>query len=125
MCGDGIELVHVLALMTSLVDKCLVQVDAGTDRFRLHETMRAHGGDALAAIGATAVVRDRHLRYFTDLAKAMEPKADTSEVGATLAALERRRHRPPSRRHGARLYSFCTVPMSPAMCALKLSSPKA
>ncbi|HXW78259.1 MAG TPA: LuxR C-terminal-related transcriptional regulator, partial [Acidimicrobiales bacterium] len=89
VCGeDGTEPVHVLELITSLVDKCLVQADAGTDRFRLHETMRAHAGDALAAIGATAVLRDRHLRYFTDLAKTMGPKANTGELPVTLAALE-------------------------------------
>jgi len=86
--GDEIEPDHVLELLTSLVDKCLVQADAGADRFRLHETMRAYSGDALAAEGATAVARDRHLWYFSDLAKAMGPKAHTSEVTDALTTLE-------------------------------------
>jgi predicted ATPase/DNA-binding CsgD family transcriptional regulator len=74
---------HVLRLLTSLVDKCLVQADADSDRFRLHETMRAFAGVALEAGGATVATRDRHLRYFTDLAKTMPPDGYAIEnVGA-------------------------------------------
>ena len=82
--GDANE---VLALLTSLVDKSLVQALPGTDRFRLHETMRAYSAAELEAEGVTAAVRDRHLRHFTDLARAMEPKTWTSEAPVALATL--------------------------------------
>ena len=74
VCAEGeIEDRDVLRLLTSLVDRSLVQADAGADRFRLHETMRAYAGAALDAEGATAALRDRHLAYFTGLAQAVGP----------------------------------------------------
>ena len=85
--GGEIEDDDVLGLLTSLVDKSLVQVDADADRFRLHETMRAYSGAALDADAGTAWARDRHLGYFTGLAEAMRPKFDTPEVAVALAAL--------------------------------------
>ncbi len=49
--ASEVEQGEVLGLLTSLVDKSLVQALAGTDRFRLHETMRAYGVAALEADG--------------------------------------------------------------------------
>ncbi len=85
--GGEIEREEVLELLTSLVDKSLVQALPGADRFRLHETMRAYAGTALEADGVTAAVRDRHLDYFTDLAKALGPETWTTEFYAASAAL--------------------------------------
>ncbi|HXW81149.1 MAG TPA: LuxR C-terminal-related transcriptional regulator, partial [Acidimicrobiales bacterium] len=85
--GGSVDADEVLALLTSLVDKSLVQALPDVDRFRQHETMRAYGTAALEAEGVTGAVRDRHLRYFTDLARAMEPRTWTSEVTVALAAL--------------------------------------
>jgi DNA-binding CsgD family transcriptional regulator len=78
----------VLGLLTSLVDKSLVQVDAVADRFRLHETMRAFASTALEAEGGTAAVRDRHLGHFAALAQSMRPMGLTSEIASALAVLE-------------------------------------
>ncbi len=86
--GGGIQPHNVLALLTSLVDKCLVETNAGADRLRLHETMRAYASTALEAEGGTSWVKDRHLRYFTDLTEGMYPKSFTSELPASLAAVE-------------------------------------
>jgi predicted ATPase/DNA-binding CsgD family transcriptional regulator len=77
----------VLGLLTSLVDKSLVQALPGADRFRLHETMRAYATGALEAVGLSGEARDRHLGYFTALAKEMEPKTWTSEFPVALAVL--------------------------------------
>jgi predicted ATPase/DNA-binding CsgD family transcriptional regulator len=85
--GGEIEDRDVLGLLTSLVDKSLVQVDPGTDRFRLHETTRAYAATALDADGGTKSARDRHLGYFAGLAKAVQPKFDTREVAGVLSAL--------------------------------------
>jgi tetratricopeptide (TPR) repeat protein len=73
--------------LTSLVEKSLVQVDAGADRFRLHETMRAYAAAALEAEGATTALRDRHLSYFNGLTQALGPKFYTSELTVAIAAL--------------------------------------
>ena len=82
-----VEQGEVLGLLTSLVDKSLVQALPGTDRFRLHETMRAYGLAALEADGLSGQARHRHLAYFTALAKEMAPKTWTSEFPVALAAL--------------------------------------
>jgi predicted ATPase/DNA-binding CsgD family transcriptional regulator len=89
VCAVGeMEREKVLGLLSSLVDKSLVQADAGADRFRLHETMRAYASAALGAEGGNADVRDRHLAYFTLLARAMGPKFLTSGLAVALVALE-------------------------------------
>jgi predicted ATPase/DNA-binding CsgD family transcriptional regulator len=77
--GDEVERDDVIGLLSSLVDKSVVQASPGVDRFRLHETMRAYAATALEAEGGTAAVRDRHLDYFTELANSLEPKTLTSE----------------------------------------------
>jgi predicted ATPase/DNA-binding CsgD family transcriptional regulator len=79
---------NFLGLLSSLVDKCLVQADARADRFRLHETMRSYAGAALAAEGLTRTVRDHHLGYFSDLARAVHPLGATSGIAFVVATVE-------------------------------------
>jgi len=86
--GGEIASAQVLGLLTSLVDKSLVQADVSADRFRLHETMRAYAAAALEAGGGTAAARDLHLRYFATLTNAIRPKFETRELGFALAVLE-------------------------------------
>ncbi|HXW80287.1 MAG TPA: LuxR C-terminal-related transcriptional regulator [Acidimicrobiales bacterium] len=85
--GTQIERADVLGLLTSLVDKSLVEALPGANRFRLHETTRAYARAGLEACGATSALRDRHLEYFSALAKTTEPKTWTSELIGVLAAL--------------------------------------
>jgi ATP/maltotriose-dependent transcriptional regulator MalT len=86
--GGAVEENDVLGLLTSLVNKSLVQADAGADRFRLHETMRAYAAAALETDGATTLLRDRHLAYITTLAQSMQSMGLTSEIASALAVLE-------------------------------------
>jgi predicted ATPase/DNA-binding CsgD family transcriptional regulator len=86
--GGEIEEHEVLRLLTSLVDKSLVQADAGADRLRLHETMRAYAGAALEAEGGIATIRDRHFAYFAAVGQATQPIGLTSEIAVGLAVLE-------------------------------------
>jgi predicted ATPase/DNA-binding CsgD family transcriptional regulator len=87
--GGEIEAQDVLGLLTSLVDKSLVQADAGADRFELHETMRAYAAEALEAEDATTtLLRDRHLAYLIALAQSMQPVGLTSEIVLAMAVLE-------------------------------------
>jgi predicted ATPase/DNA-binding CsgD family transcriptional regulator len=87
-CDDRIEREQALRLLTSLVDKSLVQVQPEADRFRLHETMRAYTGAALEGEGLAAVVRDRHLDYFTQFATRMLAMYWTNEVSAATRAMK-------------------------------------
>ncbi len=86
--GNGVDRDDVLGLLTSLVQKSLVQALPRQDRFRLHETMRAYAAAALEAEGTSPQVRDRHLLYFTQLAKAMGSKYWTSEATGPLRRFE-------------------------------------
>jgi len=86
--GDEVGRDDVFVLLSSLVDKSVVQASPGADRFRLHETMHAFAAAALDAEGATAAVRDRHLDYFTELARSLAPKTLTSEFPFAQGQLE-------------------------------------
>jgi predicted ATPase/DNA-binding CsgD family transcriptional regulator len=89
ICGGGeVGPDEVLELVSALVDKSLVQVDLGEDRFRLHETMRAYTASGLDADGEAEIFRDRHLDYFTELATTLEPTTWTAEVASVVANLE-------------------------------------
>jgi predicted ATPase/DNA-binding CsgD family transcriptional regulator len=86
--GDEVERDDVIGLLSSLVDKSIVQASPGADRLRFHESMHAYAAAALESDGATDAVRDRHLGYFTELAKSLEPKTLTSEFAAAQGKLE-------------------------------------
>ena len=86
--GDDSEPERVLGLLSSIVDKCLVQADPAADRFRLHDSMRAYAATALATEKLGPAVRGRHFSYFLHFATAMRQKIDTSEIAAALVAME-------------------------------------
>jgi len=86
--GSGVGRDEVFGLLTSLVEKSLVQASPEADRLRLHETMRAYAAAALDAEGAAASVRDRHLDYFAELAELMGPSTQTSAFALARRALE-------------------------------------
>jgi predicted ATPase len=86
--GGEVAADQVFSLLSSLVEKSLVQASPEVDRLRLHETMRAYAASALEAEGATSAVRDRHLDYFATLARCWEPKMVTSEFLVARGKLE-------------------------------------
>ncbi|MGP8204643.1 MAG: ATP-binding protein, partial [Acidimicrobiales bacterium] len=86
--ADKVERDGIFRLLSSLVDKSLVQASPGADRLHLHETMRTYAAAALEAEGATTAVADRHLDYFAYLATSLAPKTWTSELPMALAKLE-------------------------------------
>jgi predicted ATPase len=63
----------VLEHLSSLVEKSLVVMDAGNERYRMLDTVRHYGREQLALAGEDAAVRDRHLAYFLALAEAARP----------------------------------------------------
>jgi predicted ATPase/DNA-binding CsgD family transcriptional regulator len=87
-CGGGVERGEVLELLTSLVDKSLVQALPMVDRFRLHETVRDYSRAALDAAGEHAITRDSHLDYFSSLARSIQATVYTKEMPSAVRSFE-------------------------------------
>lgn len=80
----------VLDVLTRLVDKSIVQVDAtrpGTG-YRFLETVRQYLQGRLVESGEADAVRERHLAYFVDLAERCAPVMAFRDSNTLLAALE-------------------------------------
>jgi predicted ATPase/class 3 adenylate cyclase len=74
----------VLDLLTSLVDKSLVQMsdNTGRARYRMLETTRQYAVEKLEGRGETAAIRLRHAEYFADLAGRVESELEHGEFAA-------------------------------------------
>jgi len=69
--------------LESLVEKGLVRVIGGGDRYALLETIRAFSAEQLHATGETEQLRDRHARFFTEwMAGMYEEFRDERQVPA-------------------------------------------
>jgi non-specific serine/threonine protein kinase len=89
--GDGIDAGDVLDVLSTLVEKSLVVLDAEGSRYRLLETMRQYARGRLDESGAAASVRDRHLAYYLALAEAARPELAGPEQGRWMSRLDRER----------------------------------
>jgi predicted ATPase/DNA-binding SARP family transcriptional activator len=71
-----IEEWEVLDVLTSLVDKSLVQVEEqeGCVRYRMLETVRQYAAEKLPLSGETQTLKSRHWDYFLALAEEAEPR---------------------------------------------------
>jgi predicted ATPase/class 3 adenylate cyclase len=65
--GGEIAAGDVLELLTGLVDKSLVTLDAEVGRYAMLETVRQYAMEKLDASGEGGPVRDRHLGYYLSL----------------------------------------------------------
>jgi tetratricopeptide (TPR) repeat protein len=87
----GAENLHVMNLLTQLVDKSLVTVSEseGTEtRYRLLETLRQYALEKLRAAGEEEMLRQKHRDWFLRLAEEAEPHLRGAEQGAWLNRLE-------------------------------------
>jgi predicted ATPase/DNA-binding SARP family transcriptional activator len=74
VCGcDGLDVAETDELLSSLVDKSLVQLAADGTRFRMLETIREFGSERLAERGEISDLRRRHATYYSDLAAGAAP----------------------------------------------------
>ena len=87
---DELEREEVLDLLTSLVDKSLVNVaDQGNEvRYRLLETIRQYGGEKLRLSGEESALRRRHACFFLKLAEEAEPELKGAQQVEWLDRLE-------------------------------------
>ena len=93
VCGiDPLDPLDVVDLLSALVDRSMVVAEAGRDavtRYRLLETLRQYGEQALAADSSTTAMRDRHLAHFLARAEhwyAQQSTAEEPEANHAFAA---------------------------------------
>jgi len=91
VCGEVIQAQEVIDLLTSLVDKSLVEVAevrGGEARYRMLETMRQYGQERLRQAGQLAAVQQCHARYFAELAEKAEQGLRDSGMRAWFERME-------------------------------------
>jgi predicted ATPase/class 3 adenylate cyclase len=86
--GDPIAADDVLDLVTALIDKSLVELDAGGSRYRMLETVRQYAQEKMAASDGADAVRTRHLEFFLTLATEAHPQLWGKDQGKWLARLD-------------------------------------
>jgi predicted ATPase len=64
-----VDVLEVVDLLTHLVEKSLVQLEADGARYRLLETVRQYANERLEEAGEKSQTRTRHLAFFVDLAE--------------------------------------------------------
>jgi predicted ATPase len=81
---------EVLDLLTSLLDKSLVVVDHESVevRYRLLETVRVYGRDRLVDADEAVDFRNRHVRWYAELAERAEPEMQGPHQGTWFRRLE-------------------------------------
>ena len=81
--GEDIAMADVVNVISSLVDKSMVNADFdGVEpRYRLLESFRQYGREKLAAHGETEIVAHRHARACLELAEQLERAYDSESEG--------------------------------------------
>jgi predicted ATPase/DNA-binding SARP family transcriptional activator len=88
VCGSEEE---VDDLLSSLVDKSLLQPASEGTRLRMLETIREFGSERLAARGEVPELRRRHAAYYSDLMASVAPKLVTRDQLTWLRVIEAER----------------------------------
>jgi predicted ATPase len=86
--GDGVEEDEVLDLLTALVEKSLVAMDAEGGRYRMLETVREYAGERLEATDDSLAVRDRHMDCFVAFAETARPELNGPRLGEWLKRID-------------------------------------
>jgi non-specific serine/threonine protein kinase len=81
----------VLEHLSELVEKSLVVLDAERARYRLLDTVRQYARERLDESPDAAPARERHLRFYLELAETARPKLGGAEQAGWLARLDRER----------------------------------
>jgi predicted ATPase/DNA-binding SARP family transcriptional activator len=84
---------EVLDLLSGLVDKSLVSVEAGEEetRYRLLETVRQYAGEKLCEAGEAVAVERRHAAFYLCLAEEAAPYWRSADLAVRLERLDRER----------------------------------
>jgi hypothetical protein len=79
--SDAIHELEIVDLLRNLVDKSMILAERHTHgtRFRLLETLRQFGDNQLRASDDVAIVRERHLCHYVDVAEEADSRYRTAE----------------------------------------------
>ena len=88
--GEDLTTADVLAELSCLVDRSLVEVvpSGEEERYHLLETIRQYARERLRESGEESQVQDRYLRYFMDWVEQAEPKLRSPEQLTWWARME-------------------------------------
>ena len=86
--GGEIEEMAVLDVLTHLVEKSLVGLEADGERYGLLETMRQYAQEKLALSGEEAATRGRHLVHYADFAEQARPELLGPQQASWLSRLD-------------------------------------
>jgi non-specific serine/threonine protein kinase len=89
--GGDVKAIDVLDLLTELVEKSLVVVESGAERYRLFDSVREYAQERLDESGDGDQFRSQHLAFYLALAEEAEPQVRGQEAGVWLARLDRER----------------------------------
>ena len=86
--GGDIAEADVVDLVSRLVEKSLLMLDAHGERYRMLETVREYAVERLRASEETGAARDRHLRFFVALAEKAAPHLIGADQGPWFAQFD-------------------------------------
>jgi predicted ATPase/class 3 adenylate cyclase len=86
--GGDIEREEVLDLLSSLVEKSLVFLEASGSRYRMLDTVRQYALEGLRRSADDTSTREAHLGYFLGVVEAARPHLVGPEQGAWMARLD-------------------------------------
>ena len=89
--GGDVAQDAVMDLLTNLVEKSLVALDADGERYRLLETVRQYALELLHASGEEDAVRTRHLDYYLALVEKARPELVGPAQNRWIARLDQER----------------------------------
>jgi predicted ATPase/class 3 adenylate cyclase len=86
--GGDVESHDVLDLLTRLVEKSLVMMELGGERYRMLDTVRQYAQERMAEFGDVAPTCTRHLDFYLSFAETARPQLAGAEQGSWLARLD-------------------------------------
>jgi predicted ATPase/class 3 adenylate cyclase len=86
---DTLREEHVLDLLAHLVDKSLVTLEAGADRYRMLETVRQYAQERLGESGDAGATRARHAAFYGALAESARAELAGPAQGQWLGRVDR------------------------------------
>ncbi len=86
--GDEVESADVLDLLARLVEKSLVVMEVGGERYRMLDTVRQYAQERMAESGDVAPTCTRHLDFYLSFAETARPELAGPEQGSWLAKLD-------------------------------------
>jgi len=89
--GDGTTPADVLDPLTQLVEKSLVVMEAGGERYRLLDTVRHYAQEKVAGAGGEAPARARHLDFYLRFAEGARPELFGPQQAVWLARFDKER----------------------------------